>query len=106
MDGGNQNPFGEPVDDPLEDSPFGDNAETFSWGEWEETEAFVDEVSDEVCDHDDHKEVVTEQTSAGASFMGTGVQGGTSVTKIVCKKCAQSWEVEEATNRTNDGFGF
>jgi hypothetical protein len=78
----------------LFDDPFGDGPsedEGFDFGAWyESNELEVEENDEEMCDHDEHKEVVPAQEIRGANAMGIGGQYGTTEVLIVCKKCGKS----------------
>jgi hypothetical protein len=98
------------VSEPMHSDPMGDMGESASEISWLELDdrmsGRVEESTDkDLCEHEEYKEVIVKQSSAGVKMMGAGLSSGGSITKIVCKKCGQEYDVTE-TGTTEDGPGL
>lgn len=89
----NENENGELFDEPVApETGLDDVHETPARLPWkdldEEIQTELEEQSDTpMCDHDNEREVVPNQSGAGVSLAGTGVSGSETVNKVVCPVC-------------------
>ncbi|MCU4718906.1 hypothetical protein [Halapricum hydrolyticum] len=94
----------DPIDDPYADDSL--DADSFGLEGWDGIDEIeVEDSENEICDHDEHKEVVPLQEMRGASAMGYGGQFSTSEAMIVCKKCGKA-KPAERVDQGNDFFGL
>jgi hypothetical protein len=86
-------PNDDPMTNPLDLDPW-------------DKEIEVEEDEKEMCDHDEHKEVVPQSEMRGASAMGVSGQVGTSEALIVCKKCGKARPAERVDSGNQDPLGW
>lgn len=92
-----------PMDDPFQGEPGEPTDEDFfDFAVWTESnEIEMEDGEDEICDHDEHKEVVSIQEIRGANAMGIGGQYGTAEALIGCTKCGKARPVERVDKDRN-----